>query len=201
MNLIDRLQAYFSAVAANDAASGAPVVKPLSPAESASGSPDDLQAFSRTAILACTPATFCPAAHVPGLDFIVLSSQSTLAEVQEGLDANALGFDPTAAAATEAEALAFRAELVTNRAFTARLKGLPVGAGMFNPPIDGIAELVGITTLADYRGRGIGAAVTSELARTTFAYGVDTAILRTSNPIAYRVYQRVGFHLVATLEE
>jgi predicted GNAT family acetyltransferase len=70
---------------------------------------------------------------------------------------------------------------------------------MVNPPVDGIAELAGITTLSPYRRRGIGAGLTSELVRVAFMQGVDTAILSTENPIAARVYQRVGFQLVATL--
>jgi GNAT superfamily N-acetyltransferase len=198
MDLVARLQFYYDAVAASQADSRAPVVRPLPPAEQA---PTATAEFLRSAVFACTPATFRPAAEMPGLQFVVLSDQSTIAEIQEGLDANALGFDPAAAPATEAEALAFRAELIASRAFTAKLDGQPVAAGMFNPPIAGIAELAGITTLEPYRGRGIGAAVTSEIAREAFAHGVEIAILRTDNPVAHRVYQRVGFQPVAILEE
>jgi ribosomal protein S18 acetylase RimI-like enzyme len=198
MNLIARLQAYYNSIAASQPDSRAPIVKPLPPADPTLSPTAELL---HTAILACTPATFRPSAHVPGLEFTVLSDQSTIAEIQEGLNANALGFDPAAALATEAEALAFRAELIASRAFTAKLGGRPVGAGMFTPPIEGIAELAGITTLAPYRERGIGAAVTSEIAQVAFAHGVGTAILRTDNPVAFRVYQRIGFRPVASLEE
>jgi ribosomal protein S18 acetylase RimI-like enzyme len=195
MNLIERLQAYYHAVAASQPDSRIPLIAPLDPTLPPTAE------LLRTAILACTPATLRPVARVPGLELIVLSDQSTLAEIQEGLDANALGFDPAAPPTTEAEAVAFRAELIGGRAFTAKVDDQLAGAGMFTPPIEGIAELVGITTLAPYRGRGIGAAITSEIARAAFAQGVDTAILRTDNPIAYRVYRRVGFRLVASLEE
>jgi ribosomal protein S18 acetylase RimI-like enzyme len=199
MNLVARLQAYFLTIAANQHDGSIPSIGPHPSPDPLLTPPADLSTFIRTIILACTPATFCPAANVPGLSFSVLSSQSTLAEVQEGLDANARGFDPAAAPATEADAEAFRADLIANRAFTAKLNGQPAGAGMFTPPIDGIAELVGITTLAPYRGRGIGAAVTSEIVRVAFMHGVDVAILRADNLIAYRVYQRVGFRAVASL--
>jgi predicted GNAT family acetyltransferase len=57
---------------------------------------------------------------------------------------------------------------------------------------------MGITTLEAYRGRGIAAAITAELARIAFGLGVDTAILSTDNPIAYRVYRRIGFRPVVT---
>jgi GNAT superfamily N-acetyltransferase len=199
MELLARLQAYFRIVAAQQNAGLTPVVEPFAPADGSMVQASDLSAPALTVIFACTPATFCPTPVVPGLVFIELSSQSSLAEVQEGLDANAFGFDPAAAPATEAEAEAFRAELLTNRAFTARLDGLPVAAGMFTPPIDGIAELVGITTLAAYRRRGIAAAVTSEIARVAFTHGVDTAFLRTDNPTANRIYHRIGFRPVARL--
>lgn len=199
MNLVARLQAYFHTVAANQHNRSIPVVEPFLPADLASSLTADLSAYVRTPILTCTPATLRPAARVPGLGFIVLSSQSSIAAVQEGLDTNARGFDPAAAPATEAEAAAFRTDLIANRAFTATLDGHPVAAGMFTPPIDGIAELVGITTLTPYRGRGIGAALTSEIARIAFEQGVDTAILSTDNPVAYRVYQRIGFRPVAIL--
>jgi ribosomal protein S18 acetylase RimI-like enzyme len=196
MNLIDRLQAYYNTTAASQPDSDVPLVAALPPIDPNLASTVE---FLRTALFACTPATFCPAPHVPGLQFVVLSNQSTVAEIQEGLDANALGFDPAAAPASEAEALAFRAELIASRAFTAKLNGQMAGAGMFTPPIDGIAEIAGVATLAPYRRRGIAAATTSEITRVAFAHGVDTAILRTDNPIAYRVYQRIGFHAVATL--
>jgi ribosomal protein S18 acetylase RimI-like enzyme len=198
MNLIDRLQTYYNSIAVSQPDSRAPIVKPLPPADPTLALTPE---FLRIAIFACTPATFRPAPGVPGLEFVVLSDQSSLAEIQEGLDANALGFDPAAALATAAEALAFRAELIASRAFTAKLGGQPVGAGMFTPPFGGIAELAGIATLAPYRGRGIGAATTSEIARVAFAHGVDTAILRTDNPVAFRVYRRVGFRPVASLEQ
>jgi ribosomal protein S18 acetylase RimI-like enzyme len=158
-----------------------------------------LQETARTEILACTPATYRPAAAVPDLSFVMLSSASSLPAIQEGLDANAQGFDPAAPPATEAEASAFRDQLVTGRAFTAKLHDRPVGAGMFIPPIDGIAELAGITTLVPYRGRGIAAALTSEIMRVAFSYGVDTLLLSADNDRAYRVYQRVGFRPTAIL--
>jgi ribosomal protein S18 acetylase RimI-like enzyme len=154
---------------------------------------------ARRELLACAPATYHPAAAVPDLSFVLLSHTSPLQVVQEGLDANARGFDPAAPPTTEAEASAFRDGLVTSRAFTAKLHDQPVGAGRFTTPIDGITELVGITTLAPYRGRGIAAALTSEIIRVAFSCGVDTVLLSTDNDRAYRVYQRIGFRPTATL--
>ena len=187
MDLIARLQTYYLVSAANQDNGSIPVVAPLLPNHP-----------TNTPIMVCTAETFMPAT-MPELEFIVLSSQSSITAVRETLDTNARGFDPEAALGTDAEAAAFRTELITNRAVTAILDGQPVAAGMFTPPIDSIAELVGITTLTPYRGRGIGAALTSELVRLAFKHGVDSLFLYTDNPTAYRVYERLGFQTVAVL--
>lgn len=151
------------------------------------------QEKARKQLLTCSPATLRPVPAVPGLAIATLDASSSLADVREGLDANEQGFDPQAARATDADAETFRRELVDNRAFTARLDNIPVGAGMFTPPHDGVAELVGITTLSPFRRRGIGAFLTGYAARTAFALGVDLVYLSTSNPTARRVYDRLGF--------
>lgn len=152
-----------------------------------------------TALLSCTPATFQPAPSGPAVRHVVLSRHSPLTDILENLNTNALGFDPDAAAATMAEAEAFRASLVTNCAVTTCWNGHAVAAGMFTPPIEGIAEVVGITTLPAYRRQGFGAAVTSAIVRSAFATGVEMAILRTDNPEARRIYVRLGFGEVGWL--
>ncbi|HEY0734008.1 MAG TPA: GNAT family N-acetyltransferase [Herpetosiphonaceae bacterium] len=193
MELVQRLRAYFQTVDPDTTIDVLPVV----PGDPASISAAD--GVIVTPLLVCTAQTFRPAPTVPGLEFVVLSSESSPAEVTEGLNANALGFDPAAPATPPDEAEAFRAQLIINRALTARLDSQPVGAGMFTPPIDGIAELVGITTLAAYRRRGIAAVLTSELVRLAFTHNVDVPFLRTDNTEAYRVYERLGFVHLATL--
>ncbi len=190
MEIVSRVQAYYQANAANQENGNIPEVRPFLAKATL---------LDDTPIMVCTPTTFMPAPTVPRLEFIVLSSQSSLTAVRESLDTNACGFDPGAAPATDDEAAAFRAELITNRALTAMLDGKPVAAGMFTPPVEGLAELVGITTLMPYRGRGIGATLTGELVRVALAHDVDTVFLHTDNPVAYRVYERLGFKTVATL--
>jgi GNAT superfamily N-acetyltransferase len=198
MDMVARLHAYFQAADPLHTVDVLPITM--------DGPQHDLQHIAnpkpdtlRTQILACVPASFQPAPPLVGLDYVVLTQHSPLATIQEGLDTNARGFDPTAAAATLPEAEAFRKGLVTNCAFTARLNNQPVAAGMFTPPFHGIVEVVGVTTLSAYRRRGIGAALTSEIVQVAFSYGVDTAILSTDNPEAYRIYTRIGFAPVAWL--
>ena len=197
MSLLARLQSYFEAVAARSDQT-APLIEPLGPADPALFASAALPTLGRSPVLACAAADLVPPVVPPGLTFVILDSAAPVADIQVGLDANALGFDPEAPLATVAEAEAFRAELEQGRALTALLDGVPAGAGMVTAPHAGIAELMGITTLEAYRGRGIAAAITAELARIAFGLGVDTAILSTDNPIAYRVYRRIGFRPVVT---
>lgn len=74
---------------------------------------------------------------------------------------------------------------------------MPVAAGMRLAVREGVAELAGIGTLADHRGRGYGAAVTAASALDAFTHGTDLLFLATDNPIARRVYERVGFSELA----
>ncbi len=153
----------------------------------------------RSRMMVCTPATFRPAAPVPGVTIKMLSVDSSIADVQEGLDANAQSFESDEPPATEAQAEAFRGTLVHARAFTALLDGVPVAAGMFTDPYDGLSELSGIGALPSYRRRGIGASVTTHMVRTAFEHDIEAVFLGAANEAAGRMYERVGFHPCATL--
>jgi ribosomal protein S18 acetylase RimI-like enzyme len=144
-------------------------------------------------VLACTPAELCVPAPVAGLEIVVVTAASPLSDVRENLDTNERGFDPSAEAVGDDAAAAFRASLDGGQAVTARRGGVAVGAGMHLPVRDGTAELTGITTLADHRDQGIGAAVTVALAELAFAQGATSVHLSTDNPVALRLYTRLGF--------
>ena len=130
-----------------------------------------------------------PPAHA---EVITISRASSLEEVRETLDTNALGFDEPAGA-TEGQAEAFRAGLLTSRAFTLRAHGRPVTAGMFESIMGGITELMGIATLPQYRRQGFAAYLTAAMAQSAFTYGATLVFLCAVSEEAGRVYQRVGF--------
>jgi ribosomal protein S18 acetylase RimI-like enzyme len=199
MDILSRLHAYFHTIDPLNTVDVLPDTAseevPCEPPETAA----DQREVIRIRILACTPESFRPAPPHPELEYVRLSQHSSLADIQEGLDTNGRGFDPTAAQATPDEAEAFQKGLITNFAFTARLHHQPVAAGMFTPPAHGVAEVVGITTLLAYRRRGFAAALTSEIVRVAFESGVEVAILRTDNAEAYRIYTRIGFAPAACL--
>ena len=116
-----------------------------------------------------------------GVDFVVVLENSEVGLIQENLTVNEQGFDPDAPPVEVAAAEAFRPTLHGCGAVTARWHGVPVAAGMYTPVDDGRSELVGITTLAQYRGRGVGAAVTSRLVRAALAAGASTLFLTTDD--------------------
>jgi predicted GNAT family acetyltransferase len=131
---------------------------------------------------------------------ITISRASSLEEVRENLDTNALGFDEPAGA-TEGQAEAFRAGLLTSRAFTLRIEGRPVAAGMFEAIMDGVTELMGIATLPEYRRRGFATYLTAAMAQSAFAHGATLIFLCAVSEEAGRVYQRAGFRPCESLVE
>ena|SRR5215217_3969535 len=144
-------------------------------------------------ILVCTPATLRVPAPVEGLEVVVVGSDSPLADIRETMDVNERGFDPAAEAVPDDAAEAFRAELVGCSAITLRYDGVGVAAGMHLPIREGVTELTGIATVTEYRNRGFGTAATAALCRIAFAGGADLICLTTDNPVAQRVYERLGF--------
>jgi ribosomal protein S18 acetylase RimI-like enzyme len=152
-------------------------------------------------VMICRPETLRPASTVFGLAITPLSRESSLQEICEGLDANALGFDPQAQRATQEDAEAFRQQLVASRAFTAYLHDQPVGAGMFTQIYEGLTELIGITTLSAFRRQGIATALTAYMAQSAFEQGASFVFLITATTQAGHVYERVGFRPSATLVE
>lgn len=155
---------------------------------------------TREALFACVPALLRPPTALPEVTIEAVDAQSSLAAIRENLDTNAFGFDPTGASmATDEQAAEFRPSLQQARAFTARWEGQAAGAGMYTDPDGGVAELVGIATLAGFRGRGIAQALTARMVQAAFAAGCDLVFLTTTNPTAARVYHRVGFGRVGDL--
>jgi GNAT superfamily N-acetyltransferase len=196
LQLLERLNRYIQATAGPGAAV---VIEELEPERAASLRDAAHGPITTRELLTCAPADLRTPPDVPGLTIVTLDATSPVDDVRAGLDANELGFDPSAAPASNAQAEHFRRGLVTNRAFVARVDGEIAGGGMFNPPIDGVAEIVGIGTLAAFRRRGVGAAVTARAAQTAFELGVDLVFLSTHDPGARRIYERLAFTLRATL--
>jgi ribosomal protein S18 acetylase RimI-like enzyme len=154
---------------------------------------------ARMPLMICTTGTYQPVPRSAELHIITIDRGARLEVIRENLDTNNRGFDPHAAPISTEEAANFRDGLGDARLFTARLAGLAVAAGMYTMPIDRISELVGISTLAEFRRRGIAAALTSHMVAAAFANGVEVVCLSAADEQAGRVYERVGFQPFATM--
>jgi ribosomal protein S18 acetylase RimI-like enzyme len=71
--------------------------------------------------------------------------------------------------------------------------GACMGAGMANPPVDGVSEISGIAVRAPFRRRGLGGAITAAITRRLFDAGADLPWLEASGADSWRVYERIGF--------
>lgn len=153
----------------------------------------------RTVLMICTPETYQPAPHVPGLVMTRLTNQSPLADVRALITVQQQAFeDDHQAVVTDEDAKYFLQWLTGSTFFLAKLNDQPVGAGSLLPPLDGVAEVAGIGTLSAFRRRGIAAAVTAAAANEAFDQRVGIAFLTAADENAGRVYERVGFRPFAT---
>ncbi|WP_328459918.1 GNAT family N-acetyltransferase [Actinoplanes sp. NBC_00393] len=78
-------------------------------------------------------------------------------------------------------------------ALAALAAGGCVGGGQAMPPQDGVSEIGGIGVADRFRRRGLGGAITAEIARRMFGRGVEIAWLEAGGDDSWRVYERVGF--------
>jgi predicted GNAT family acetyltransferase len=135
---------------------------------------------------------------VPGLVLVLVGADSATAAIGENLTVNEQGFDPNAVAVSDEAAEAFRTSLIGCAAVTGYWGRRAVAAGMHKPVRDGRAELAGIATLIEFRGRGFGGAVAARLTRVAFTAGAHTVFLTTDDEAAHRVYRRSGFRDAAS---
>lgn len=75
------------------------------------------------------------------------------------------------------------------------LDGEPAGTGA-SLPIGQVADVVGIATLPEKRGRGVAQVVTSALLEHLFTRGVETVFLDAEDERAHRLYEKLGFETI-----
>jgi ribosomal protein S18 acetylase RimI-like enzyme len=73
----------------------------------------------------------------------------------------------------------------------------PLAAGSCQT-VGGVSEITGVGTLPSARRRGLGAAVTAQLAEMAFGHGTHTVFLSASDEEVARVYAKIGFRRVGT---
>lgn len=74
--------------------------------------------------------------------------------------------------------------------------GVPAGAGVCSPPLEGISELAGLAVVEQHRSRGIGAALASRLTADGFELGYRTVWLEPGDEDVQRMYARLGYRVI-----
>ena len=145
---------------------------------------------SRLQLMLCTQNTFSPASNVASLDIMELNERSGPADAQDFLTARSRGFEGRSAPqATLPEARRFLLGIARSGTshFLARMDGRAVGVASYSLPLRGLTEVAGIATLQEYRGRGIGSALTSLATQEAFGKGVTMAFLSAADERASRM--------------
>lgn len=86
-----------------------------------------------------------------------------------------------------------RASFGRGAGILARVAGVPAGVASLLPLLGGLAEVAGVGTRPEFRGRGLGGAVTAAAAAVAFARGAEAVVLSAGSVEAGRVYERCGF--------
>jgi ribosomal protein S18 acetylase RimI-like enzyme len=150
----------------------------------------------RIPLMVCAPGALL---RVPAPDGVSVRFPASDAEYLAAASAQRDAFEqPEPAGSEHAASLRRLAENggVVVAAF-AKPAGEVAGAGVCDTIHHGFGEVAGIGVRANYRRRGIGAAVTHRLAEAAFAAGAASVFLTPAGPPEQRVYERVGFAPVA----
>jgi putative acetyltransferase len=131
---------------------------------------------------------------VSGLDVEMLDERTPLDDLALFLDVQRRAFGlPSPKPATREDARSLCDTLGDGFALVGRIGKRLVATAMIQPGGDGLAELVGVATLAEFRRRGIGGALSFEAVRRAFASGLSLVFLSAADARAGRVYEAAGF--------
>ncbi|GAA3392608.1 GNAT family N-acetyltransferase [Cryptosporangium minutisporangium] len=143
---------------------------------------------ARNEYLVCTPSTLALPAGVgvetPGTDDEYAQIDAALSEAFGG------EFPPSRDGADRLRRIEDTGGAVR---FVRASDGGCAGAGTCSPLAEGTAELAGVGTRPEYRGRGIGGAVTAALTAALLDRGASSVWLEYGGDGSRRVYERVGF--------
>lgn len=149
---------------------------------------------SRLHLMTCSPKSYLQPAPVDGLTLLRLTKRSPVADVTEFLQTRQEGFTEIPDRPVEPSAIEyFYTTVDTVRPYLARMHGRPVSVGLYTLPLDGISDIAGIATVAQFRFKGIAGMLTARLVADAFAEGAKVAMLTARDERAGRVYERVGF--------
>lgn len=150
-------------------------------------------------LMICSAETYMPHANLADLKIQEITENSEAGAFQQFLTLQSRGLVVKIAKTVSLEsARQFSQMLGRGRAYIGWLAGEPVAVGMINAPSNGICELVGLATLAEYRRQGIATAISSKAIEQAFDRGVEIVFLTAANQLAGRVYKKIGFENYTT---
>jgi len=149
---------------------------------------------NRAQLMVCPRGSERVAPAVAGLDVEALDARTSLEKLGLFLDVQRRAFRlPSPRPATREEARSLCDSLGNGFALMGRIGGRPVATAMIQPGEDGLAELVGVATLEEFRRRGIGGALSFEAVRRALGNGISLVFLSAADARAGRVYEAAGF--------
>src|SRR5512140_175664 len=149
---------------------------------------------NRAQLMVCPRGSERAVPAVARLEIAALDAGSPLGEFASFLDVQRLAFGlPSPEPANPEEARSLRDSLGGGFALAGRIGGRLVATAMIQPGADGLAELVGVATLEEFRRRGIGGALSFEAVRRAFGLDISLVFLSAADARAGRVYEAAGF--------
>lgn len=149
---------------------------------------------NRAQLMVCPRGSERAPPAVAGLEIAALDAGTALEEFAVFLDVQRSAFGlPSQKPATREEARSLWDSVGDGFALLGRIGGRPVATAMIQPGSDGLTELVGVSTLDEFRRRGIGGALSFEAVRRAFGSGISLVFLSAADARAGRVYEAAGF--------
>lgn len=148
---------------------------------------------NRAPLLACAPGGLLPPKPVDGL---VVAEPATDAEFDAAALVQHLGYGGTGEPEAGTAQWLRTAAADGGVAALAQVDGTPAGAGGCSVPVDGLSELAGLAVPADFRRRGIGAALSAHLTETAFARGCRVVWLEPGDADVERIYAAIGYRRI-----
>jgi ribosomal protein S18 acetylase RimI-like enzyme len=149
---------------------------------------------NRAQLMVCPRGTERAAPAVAGLEVEALDRKTPLEKLALFLDVQRRAFGlRSVRPSTREDAVSLRDSLGDGFALAGRIGGRPVATAMIQPGADGLSELAGVATLAEFRRRGIGGVLSSEAVCRAFGSGSSLVFLSAADARAGRVYEAAGF--------
>lgn len=151
----------------------------------------------RMPLVCCQSDNFQDAGPLTSITMKEITNQSPLSEIKDILVIQRECFGHSVSSAEES-LIAYR-ESLTISPFLALLDGKPVAVVFLGPLHDGIAEIIGLATMPQFRRRGIATSLLTAVFRSAFGDGVDLLFASAGSDYSFRAFMKIGSFPCATL--